>query len=249
MAHRPNTLILSLSTLALCCFISASSLAGQLTVYTWFDYFPERFIQQFEQRSGHTVKLVYFYSDFERDTQIFNAEDSYDLIVTDTHTLPSFERSDLFLEAEATSIPNLKNLDPRWRNTCEDLAVPFFWGGTGIAYRKISGDDDWEVVFPKEGTSIWMDCLSMTKRGKDKALAYEFSNFLLAPQVTAELSEAIWIATPNLAARTSLRKDYLDDTSVFPSDAVLEKIEVETVPSIALQTIRNKILLSLQNNR
>jgi spermidine/putrescine-binding protein len=74
MAQRPTTLTLSLSKLVFCYFLPASALANELTVYTWFEYFPESFINQFEKRSGHTVKLAYFYSDLERDTEIFNAQ-------------------------------------------------------------------------------------------------------------------------------------------------------------------------------
>ncbi|MFT7174424.1 MAG: spermidine/putrescine transport system substrate-binding protein, partial [Halioglobus sp.] len=153
MDLKRSTLILAIRTLALCCFLSSDSLADQLTVYTWFDYFPERFIKQFEKRSGHTIKLVYFYSDLERDTEIFNAQAGYDVIITDAHTLPSFASSDIFLKAETQKIPNLKNLDPRWSNTCSDLGVPFFWGGAGIAYRSsqvIGSIDSWrDLLFPE----------------------------------------------------------------------------------------------------
>ncbi|MFT7175136.1 MAG: spermidine/putrescine-binding protein [Halioglobus sp.] len=93
-----------------------------------------------------------------------------------------------------------------------------------------------------------MDCLSVTKRGAHSALAYEFIDFLLEAKVAAELSEAIWIATPNMAAKELLSADYLNDKSVFPSDAILEKSEVQSTQPIEIQTIRNKILLSLEDN-
>ncbi|MFT6274249.1 MAG: putative membrane protein [Halioglobus sp.] len=86
MAQRLTMLTLSLSKPVFCYFPPASALANEPTVYTWFEYFLERFINQFEQRSGHTVKLVYFYSDLKRDTEILNAQRVFRLTCASSQT-------------------------------------------------------------------------------------------------------------------------------------------------------------------
>ncbi|MFT4518232.1 MAG: spermidine/putrescine transport system substrate-binding protein [Halioglobus sp.] len=130
-----------------------------------------------------------------------------------------------------------------------ELAMVQAHSGDQLILADLTGHEDWKFVYPKEGTSIWMDCISISASIRSLSAAYELVEFLLDPAVAAQLAEEIDIASPNESALALVGPQYLNDTSIFIPEAVLELTEEQRDRSIDIQAIRNKVLLSLKNKK
>ena len=94
----------------------------------------------------------------------------------------------------------------------------------GIAYNgdavaKLDANTDFAV--PKEGTIIWVDAMTIPARSPDPDGAYKFIDFILRPDVGAQLSTFLAYATPNAASLRLIKEDVRTDTRVYPTEAQL----------------------------
>jgi putative spermidine/putrescine transport system substrate-binding protein/putrescine transport system substrate-binding protein len=93
---------------------------------------------------------------------------------------------------------------------------------------------------PDEGTTLWFDMLVMPKNAPHEKNGYAYMNYLLEPQVIANISNSIHYANPNAAASTFLNPDVRQDAAIYPPKSVMEKLfTVEELPAkIARLTTR-----------
>jgi len=97
----------------------------------------------------------------------------------------------------------------------------------GIAYNgdALSRlDENTDFAAPKEGTIIWVDAMTVPAKAPNPEGAFRFINFILAPDVGAQLSNYIAYATPNEASLPLIKADVRADPRVYPSDAELAKM-------------------------
>ena len=80
-------------------------------------------------------------------------------------------------------------------------------------------------VIPEEGGGIWMDTLAIPKSAKNKDLAHEFINFLLRPEISAQLSEAFPYGNPNKASHAFTDPKILNNPAAYPPESALQKAE------------------------
>jgi len=69
---------------------------------------------------------------------------------------------------------------------------------------------------PKEGTEIWFDMLLIPSDAKHAENAHKFINFLLRPDIIAEITDYVWYANPNKAATNLVDPEITSDTSIYP---------------------------------
>jgi len=96
-------------------------------------------------------------------------------------------------------------------------------------------------VLPEEGSLLWSDHLVIPANSAHKYTAEIFLNFLLRPEISAQIINEIYTATPNEAARPFVRPDILDDPIIFPPNEMLQKAELILPLSPAGQQLYNKI--------
>jgi spermidine/putrescine transport system substrate-binding protein len=107
--------------------------------------------------------------------------------------------------------------------------------------------EPWRYVVPKEGTLLWVDCLSVPAKGTQKELAYRFLNFISDPQTAALNATELGVATPNAAAKALLPAEIGQDATIYPPEAVLQNSQVyEPRPLESTQT-RRRIISALIN--
>lgn len=97
---------------------------------------------------------------------------------------------------------------------------------SGEAYLANEYDEDLEYVVPKEGSNVWVDSWVLMKKGKNKAGAEKFLDFLCREDVASANFEFIYYPTPNTAVYDNLDEDVKNDPLIFPSNEVLDKCEV-----------------------
>jgi putrescine transport system substrate-binding protein len=81
---------------------------------------------------------------------------------------------------------------------------------------------------PKEGAQMWFDMMAIPKDAPNAGEANSFINYLLEPQVIAKSSNHVTYANPNNASKLFIDKDILDDPTIFPPPAVMEKLYIVT---------------------
>ena len=131
----------------------------ELIFLNWSEYMDPGLLEEFEKRFNVKVTEVYFESDETRDDMLVETDGKgYDVILASGITLRNYEKRGWLAPLGASEVPNLKHVDARWLDVFPEsrgYAVPFFWGTTGIGYRKdlVQGEiDSWMQLYrPGEG--------------------------------------------------------------------------------------------------
>ena len=90
----------------------------------------------------------------------------------------------------------------------------------GDFYIMKEANDDLEVVYPKEGTNIFVDSVCVPKTAQNFEAAMMYINFLLEPEVALANAEYICYASPNTSVIENEEYTYKDDPVLYPSDEV-----------------------------
>ncbi len=130
----------------------------ELVFLTWEDYIDPAIVSAFEQQTNAKVRFQYFESDDERDAILVKSNHSaFDLVVVNSPNFPVYRRQGWLEPLTHEDIPNLRNLSSYWLRAVSEAqgyGIPYFWGTTGIAYRKDlvpEAIDSWEEFFrPRE---------------------------------------------------------------------------------------------------
>jgi spermidine/putrescine transport system substrate-binding protein len=71
---------------------------------------------------------------------------------------------------------------------------------------------------PSAGTIIFQDGMCIPKGAPNLDVAYDFIDFILRPEVSADITNTVLYGNPNHRARQLIRPDILNNESIFPSD-------------------------------
>jgi spermidine/putrescine transport system substrate-binding protein len=101
----------------------------------------------------------------------------------------------------------------------------------GFSYDAASGRDlrveaggkatDVDYVLPKEGSMLWGDNFAIPNTSPNQYAAELFINFMLQPEVSAQITNTNFYATPNDQALTLVEKDIRDNPWIFPQSEQL----------------------------
>jgi spermidine/putrescine transport system substrate-binding protein/spermidine/putrescine transport system permease protein len=80
-------------------------------------------------------------------------------------------------------------------------------------------------VVPKEGCTIFVDNMCVIKNSPNKELAHEFMNFVLEPQIAADIANGTGYSSMNLAGRALIRADLLANEAAYPQREAVERCE------------------------
>lgn len=93
------------------------------------------------------------------------------------------------------------------------------------AFRVIQENLKLKYVIPRSGTSLWIDTMAIPKTAPNPEGAYAWINFLLQPEVAAQLTERLQLTTPNQMATKLLPAKLSQSPVLFPPDELLTKAE------------------------
>lgn len=94
------------------------------------------------------------------------------------------------------------------------------------ADRAAEAENGIEIAYsiPKEGAVIWFDMLAIPSDAPHPNNAHAFINYLLQPEVIAEVSNYVFYANPNSASAEFVDEEVLSDPGIYPSDEVKAKL-------------------------
>jgi putrescine transport system substrate-binding protein len=140
--------------------------AKQLNFYNWTDYIANDTIPNFQKQTGIHVT----YDNYSSNDQLFNkltvGNTGYDIVVPTDNVLVKMKHGNLLEQIDLSKIPNVVNLDPRFRNAAYDpgnqYSIPWQWGTTGLGFdkTKVGGEvTDWDAFnLPAvKGKSSYLD--------------------------------------------------------------------------------------------
>ncbi|CAN7179298.1 MULTISPECIES: polyamine ABC transporter substrate-binding protein [Pseudomonas] len=81
-------------------------------------------------------------------------------------------------------------------------------------------------AIPKEGGNLWFDMVAVPADAANAKEAHAFIDYLLRPEVIAKVSDYVGYANPNTKSGEFMNQEVRDDASVYPPQAVLDKLYV-----------------------
>lgn len=96
-------------------------------------------------------------------------------------------------------------------------------------------------VLPEEGALLWNESFVIPANSPNQAAARLFLEFILRPEIAAQIANENYYATPNEAAYPFIDPAILNDPMIFPSNADLAKAELILPLSQAGQNLHNEI--------
>jgi len=131
-----------------------------------------------------------------------------------------------------------------------DPQVPIYmalaYSGDQYVLNNLQGGEFWAFVAPQEGTSIWVDCISVLASSTKQVEAKTFIAFLNRPEIAALNASSVWLATPNSAALKLVDEDLLNDRTVYPDVNTLTDSELYMNIEDANITQRVRIIRALE---
>lgn len=122
------------------------------------------------------------------------------------------------------------------------LTLAASYSGDLTTIKKLSGQDDWEYIIPKEGTLYFIDCFTAPSGHRLKQATKDFLNFINSPAVAYNNARDIWFATTNNAALLMASDKYKHDKELFPS--ISEQSHSRNYESIPVKdlVLRNRMI-------
>jgi putrescine transport system substrate-binding protein len=112
-----------------------------------------------------------------------------------------------------------------------DLCVAVGYNGDVLQARDRTHDANKGIeikyMVPKEGSILWFDMLAIPKDAPDPDSAYAFMNYIMTPQVSADISNFKRYATANSAAQPLVLPAVLNDPGIYPPPDVRQKLAVQ----------------------
>lgn len=121
----------------------------------------------------------------------------------------------------------IEDLDPEtsaYALASGELTLALGFSGDFLIGRELS--QDIMYILPSEGTVLWGDSFVIPANSLNRATAEVFLNFLLRPEVSAQIANENYYATPNQAAWPLIATEIFNDPVVFPPNEDLQHAEI-----------------------
>jgi len=132
----------------------------------------------------------------------------------------------------------------------KELTVGNIWVAHGYSSDMVQARADAQAaardfsinfVLPKQGAVLALDNMVIPKDSKNKALAYQFINFMLDGKNAASLTNEIGAGNPNAAAAEFIDAEIKQQKAIFPDAATLAKLETIEATDAKQRRLLNKL--------
>jgi putrescine transport system substrate-binding protein len=116
-----------------------------------------------------------------------------------------------------------------------DLCIAVGYNGDVMQARDRARDANkgLEIKYfvPKEGSILWFDMLAIPKDAPDPDSAYAYLNYIMTPQVIADISNFKRYANANAASQPLVLPSVRDDPGIYPPPEQRQKLAVQLADS------------------
>jgi putrescine transport system substrate-binding protein len=152
---------------------AAAGSGGELNVYNWSDYIGETTVDDFQKKTGITVRYDVYDSNETLEAKLMAGNTGYDIVVPTGSFLGRQIKAGIYQKIDKSKLANYKYIDPlilealKPFDPTNDYAVPYFWGTVGIGFnvdkvKERLGDnapvDSLDLLFKPEYAEKLKDC-------------------------------------------------------------------------------------------
>lgn len=96
-------------------------------------------------------------------------------------------------------------------------------------------------VVPREGGTMWIDCMAIPKGAPNLDNAHKFIDFLLRPNISARIANAIKLAIANKDALPYIDPKIKHDPTIYPAKEVMAKLKLDKPQNAAYERYRTRL--------
>jgi spermidine/putrescine transport system substrate-binding protein len=127
-----------------------------------------------------------------------------------------------------------------------DVLVAQMWAQ--VAEVAMESAPGLQFAYPKEGFALYADVCAILRESEHVALAHEFINYLLRPNVAADIVTEIRGATANAAARALLPSSLRENPILYPPEELLKRGEWFRPLPEAAQRLRDRYWTEIKSS-
>lgn len=106
-----------------------------------------------------------------------------------------------------------------------------------------------EYSIPKEGSEVWFDMLLIPADAKNSENAHKFINYLLRPDVIAEITDYVWYANPNKDATSLIDQEIAGNPAIYPTPETKANLFVQDQMMPKVARIRTRLWADIKAGR
>lgn len=134
-----------------------------------------------------------------------------------------------------------------------DICVAIGWSGDVIQAqdRAAEADNGVEVEYsiPKEGTQIWFDMLGIPRGAKNIDAALSFINYLMEPEVIADVTNYVAYANPNMKATALQDQEISNNPAIYPSAEVKKRLFTQKLRGPKIDRLMTRLWMQVKTGQ
>jgi spermidine/putrescine-binding protein len=105
----------------------------------------------------------------------------------------------------------------------DEVLLGHGWSGDYFA-AAVEDERIWYVI-PNEGAVVWADNLCVPESSENQYTAEVFINYILQPEIAAQITNFTWYASPVEAANEFIDSEILEEPAIYPSAETMQRLE------------------------
>lgn len=101
-------------------------------------------------------------------------------------------------------------------------------------------------ILPKSGAAIGFDMMVIPKGAPNPSAATQWVNFIQKPEVNAEITNKVFYATANLAAKKYVKPEIANDPTIYPPPSVVKNLFVQQPLPAEIMRLENRLWTQLK---
>ena len=125
----------------------------------------------------------------------------------------------------------------------EVCAAFTYSGDAAVAtYTALEAGNGIDITFaiPQQGTGLWIDVWNVLDEATNKDAAAQFIDYLMRPEVIADISNTVYYANANAASKEFVNPDILNDPALYPPQEVIDRLYPSLTLPNAAQRLRTR---------
>jgi putrescine transport system substrate-binding protein len=130
-----------------------------------------------------------------------------------------------------------------------EICLAMGWSGDVFlaADEAADGVEAWYSI-PSEGTVIWFDMMAIPADAKNVSNAHKFINYILRPEVAADITNYVWYSNPNMAANEFVDPEIFEDPAIYPDEDTLSKLFADKADSPKKSRLSSRYFNQFKSN-
>ena len=127
----------------------------------------------------------------------------------------------------------------------KEVCIAMSWSGdysvASARAREAGIDVDFRFNIPTEGSLIWFDVLFVPVDAPHIENAYLFLDYLLRPEVIADISNFTGYANANVPATALVDPTITSDPAIYPDESVLKRLHAGKILMPKEERVRSRV--------